>query len=499
MPLEDLPNGWVSPTRPGIRDQFQRDMQLRQPGVPTGEGSQAFIDGSVMADTLMPLYANAASIGRGANLRDMTRAHLKEECLALGIPEELPATPGFGFAEIVASAGGVFIPADRECKDEATQLRFRCAVADTYFHGQPVPVIGIDTGPTTNLAPGARLKWSNPPAGLGSIATVLADPNGDGFTGGRIAETDDDIISRIIATRADPPTGGNASHVRTLVKQCAIHVGVPVQEVFVYPAITGAGHYAYCFTLRPGKAGGSRIPTALQIAAVLAFITGALPHDDGIFASTILEDAITAKLGIEWMPGAQGWVDASPWPPAADNFHVTTPTSATTFDVKSDEPVSTAPAVGKTFAFYDKKQSKFVRKRILSAVALGAGEYTLTIDTSNNASDPNYKPAVDEEFCPWSPSLDLLAAPLLTEFDTLGPSEQEEDFFDDGYRQRRDPPDPASWPIQVRHNSLDAVDDLPQIADVTWLSPSIPYTPAVGVPGVSSNLVVIGTLLAFPI
>jgi len=76
MPLEDLPNGFVAPTRGAIRDRFQKDYELRQPGCPTGEGSQAFIDGSVIADTLMPIYADAVSVARGANLADMTRAQL---------------------------------------------------------------------------------------------------------------------------------------------------------------------------------------------------------------------------------------------------------------------------------------------------------------------------------------------------------------------------------------------------------------------------------------
>lgn len=499
MPIEDLPNGFAAPTRPEIRDRFQRDVLLRQPGAPTGEGSQAFIDGSVIADTLMPLYANAVSIARGANLADMTREQLKAECKALGIPEELPESAGSGFVIISASAGGVFIDTGRELKDEGRNLRFHCAVAGTYFDGKAVPVIGTDTGPTTNLAAETRLKWTNPPAGLGNIAAVQADADGNGFTGGRVAESDDDIRNRITVARSDPPAGGNDGQIRKLVKDAGRDLGIAIQECFVYPAITGAGHYSYVFTLRPGAPGSSRIPDAVQIAAVRAYVHNALPYDDGIFAAELIEEEVVAKLGVKWANNAVGWVDAAPWPIFADDFEVSAVTDASNFTVSSAASAPTAPQVGQTFAFFDELNGKFARKKILTATDMGGGDYAIVVDTSNNASDVNYKPSVNEELCPYSPSLDLLVEPLLSEVDTLGPGEQVDEFFDEGYRQRRDPPNPVEWPSELRHNSLDAVDDLPQIHDVTWLEPSIPYVPAVGVAGVSSNLVAIERVLAFPL
>lgn len=500
MALEDLPAGFVAPTRGAIRDRFQKDYLLRQPGSPTGEGSQAFIDGSVIADTLMPIYADAVSIGRGANLADMTRAQLMAECKALGIPEELPESAGSGFVLIVASAGGVYIDTGRELKDEGRNLRFHCAVADTYFNGKAIPVIGTDLGPTTNIPALTVLKWTNPPSGLGSQATVQADADGNGFTGGRKAEEDDDIRQRIMTTRGDPPAGGNVAQIRTLVKEAGKALGIAVQDVFVYPAITGSGHYSYVFTLRPGKAGGTRIANAIQIAAVRAYIQHELPEDDGIFAAEIIEESVTCKLGVKWASTAVGWTDAQPWPIYADAYYVSTSTSAVSFIVTSAAgAAATAPQVGQTFAFYDKANGKYARKRILTATVGAAGVYTIVVDETNNSSDVNFKPAVNDGLCPYSPSMDLLVAPMLAETDTLGPGEQESDFFDEGYRQRRQPEDPIEWPIALRHNALDSVDDLAQIHDVTWLAPTIPYVIAVGVAGVSSNILAVGSLLAFPI
>ncbi len=500
MPLEDLPNGFVVPTRGAIRDRFQKDYELRQPGCPTGEGSQAFIDGSVIADTLMPIYADAISVGRAANLADMTRAQLMAECKALGIPEELPESAGSGFVVISASAGGVFIDTGRELKDESRNLRFRCATADTYYSGKAVPIIGVDKGPTTNIPALTRLKWTNPPAGLGNLATVQADADGNGFTGGRIAESDDDIRGRITTTRSDPPAGGNVAQIRKLVKDAGRDLGIAVQEVFVYPAITGAGHYAYIFTLRPGAVGSSRVPDAIQVAAVRAYLHRALPEDDGIFAAEIIEETVTAKIGIKWASNAVGWVDAQPWPTFADGYYVSTSTSAVSFIVTSAlGALASVPKAGQTLAFYDRANGKFARKRILTATVGAPGVYTLVVDETNNASDVNYKPAVSEELCPYSASLDLIITPLLSEVDLLGPGEQLDAFFDQGYRQRRQPENPIEWASELRHNTLDKVDDLPQIHDIDWLAPSIPYVPAVGVAGASSNLVAVDVILAYPI
>lgn len=500
MALEDLPDGFTVPTRGQIRDRYQRDVALRQPGAPTGEGSQAFIDGSVVADALMPIYANAVSIARGASLDDMTREQLKAECRALGIPEELPESAGTGFVIISASAGGVFIDTGRELKDDAQSLRFHCASADTYYDGGAVPVIGTDVGPTTNLAAGSKLKWTNPPAGLGGVATVQADADGNGFTGGRVAEQDDDIRRRISSARADAAAAGNTAAVRQAVKRAGASLGIAVQDVFVYPAITGSGHYAYVFTLRPGSPGTTRVPDAVEIAAVRAFVQNEFPGDDGIFAAEIIEEGVVAKLGIEWAKSNSdvGWVDAAPWPTFADEFFVAAVTNALSFTVQSDASSPTAPQAGQTFAFYDRINGSFARKRILSVASLGGGQWSIIVDSTNNTSNVNYLPTVNEEMCPYSKSLDLLVEPLLAKVDLLGPGEQVDEFFDEGYRQKRQPENPTEWPSDLRHKDLDGIEALAQVHDVSWLSPDIPHSPSVGVAGVSSNLVTLTRILAFP-
>lgn len=498
MALEDLPNGFYVPTRDEVRDQWQKDVQLRLPGAPIGEGSQAFQEGSVNADMLMPVYADAASIASNANLDDMTLEGLKNEARGMGIPELLPASGGAGFVQISASAGGVTIDSGREIYDEKTSLRFRCAATNSYANGQPVPIIGIDTGPQTNLPAGTVLKWRNPPLGLNTNAAVLADADGNGLQGGRNEETPDELRLRIRTERANPPAGGNTAHVMRLVKEAGAALGIPIQEVFVYPCILGPAIYGFTFTLRPARPGASRAPSSVQRTLVRAYIVGALPEDDGILACALLEAGVTVRLKIDWMPEAQGWVDQNPWPLSADTWYVSTATSATVFGVRSMSGPTSTPQVGQTLAFYNARDGVFVPKRIGAVSGPVVGEYTITCETANNASDVLYVPAVNEQFCPWSDSLQALVEPLALEFARLGPGEQVSAFFDAGYRQRRFPLNPSRWPSTLRHKMLDGVDDLPQVGDVQWLSPALPYATPVGTPGVSSNLLTLARILAFP-
>lgn len=499
MALTDLPGNFFAPTRQDIHARWLRDYRIRNPGVDTSPGSRPYIDGLVVADTILPIYADAIAVGNNADLANKTSRGLEIEAANLGLPERLPASGAVGFVTISASTGGGLVQQNAELKDDKTGLRFKAQITSTYFDAQPVPIIGVDTGPATNLAAGTVLRWTTTPIGIGETATVLATPDGKGLTGGRDKETDPELVLRIADARANPAASGNAAAVRRFAKEGAAALGIPLQEVFVFPASAGPGTTAFVFTLRPASPGASRTPTSVQIAAILAHVMGELPGDDGLFACSILESAQTLKLQIQWARGATGWADAQTWPVYADDFYVTGIPSALTFDVTSVAGSPTAPQVGKTIAFYDTANARFVEKRILTVSGTGPS-WTITCDTTNNASDTSYVPSVSERFCPWSDSLDLLAQPLLIQVGTLGPGEMFSDFFDEGYRQRRDPPSPDVWPSVLRNKDLElALGKLPAVADVVIASPTLPYATPVGTANVSVNLTTVGKILAFPL
>lgn len=494
-----LPPDFYVPSRQDIADQHARDVKIRQPGANVGPGSLADLDGRNIADHLLPIHANAVRTYHNTTLADADLDSLKEKARAKGLPEQLPASGGGGHVLGVTTVTGVFIAAGAIIKDDKTNLRFKCTNGRTYIN-EPVPIIGIDTGPGTNIPAGVSLRWESPPPGLNELAVVQADPNGDGLTGGRDEEQADDIRNRIADAEADPAAAGNVAQVRKFVKDAAKANGIPVEEVFVYSAVDSTNTYSVAFTVRPARSGGSRTPSDVQIAQVLAFITGELPLGDGIFPTIVLESAVELLVQAKWTAGATGWADLTQYPlyNAGAPAFVSAVTSASAFQVTSAD----APQIGQTLAFYNAAANPptFVRKKILTVG--GAGPYNLTIDTSLNASDLTYVPSVNEKFCPWSDSLGLLLEPIWAHFDEIGPGEQFEsvDFFDAGERLRRNPaPTPTIWPNELTHRATSGADDIRALADIIVLSPTLPFATSVGTPSVSVNILSCGRILAFPV
>lgn len=492
-----LPDDFTVPTRAELVDRYERDVRIRQPGAKVGEGTLARMDASNTVDLVLPVYADAVITYQNTTLADARESSLEDKAEARGLPRRLPASGATGFVIIKAVSGGVPLPYGKIIKDDKASLSFYVTSGQTYFDGDPVPIKGVDVGPSTNLAAGKVLRWESPTPGLAETATILADPNGRGLSGGRDKESVDELRARIADADANPAAAANAAEIRKLAKDAATARGIAMQDVFVYSAAEGPNTYAYCFTMRADTLAGSRAPSAVDIAAVRAYLTGELGHGDGIFDSLVIDSDVTLMLRVKWAPGAGGWKDLATYPqwdagaPAA----ISAVTSALAFQVTSTD----TPQVGQTIAFYDAAANPpaFVRKKILTVT--GAGPFDLTIDTALNASDTVYLPIVGETFCPWSDSLTILVAPVLDHFKTLGPGEQFEDadLFDPGERLRRNPP-PPQWPNELTHRVTDGIEDETAIADVSVLSPALPYATPVGTPAVSSNLLKCARILAFP-
>ena len=207
---------------------------------------------------------------------------------------------------------------------------------------------------------------------------------------------------------------------------------------------------------------------------------------------------VNVALRVTWAIGAPGWQDATQWPPYANpmvQIKAATVPTATAFRVTN---VGTAPVAGQTIGFFDSAAAKFRKKRILTATFAVGTDYDIVCDTSNNASDTTYTPVVLQPCCPWSDSLDTLTSTIVNYFDVLGPGEQLSTFFDPGLRQRRSPKDPQFWPSTITTRLLTGVFALPTVQDTTLQEPATPFSPAVGTAGVSSNLLTLATIVAFP-
>lgn len=177
--------------------------------------------------------------------------------------------------------------------------------------------------------------------------------------------------------------------------------------------------------------------------------------------------------------------------------NTTTPT-ATACTVGTTDPGYVAPQVGQTIALFDRANMRFVDKKILTVAVVSPGIWTLTFDTTNGASDTTFTPAVGDYVMPWSDSLPILIDPVAAFYETLGPGEQFATFFDEGYRQRRYPSSPTSWPNEITSRLSTPLEQLSAIDTVLVKSPALPYATPVGVVGVSSNLLEMGKLAVYP-
>jgi hypothetical protein len=487
----------ITMRRDEIRDRYLRDYKLRNPSASIEVGGAPYIDASTFADIEVVNHANAAAIARDVGASTATGAALDEK-LAENGTERLPAVGASGYVKITASGSGARIEAGDEFK--VNGKRYVCAVSDFYPDQAEVPITGKDTGPETDQPPGAVGKWSRPRPGLAQEATVVL------LEGGHDAESDPEAQARLRSLKANPPAAGNDADVQAAALKCP---GVPVEQCFTHPAISGPRTKAVVFTLRRTSVGGNRIPSALQRTLMKQHLVDRFGVEDAIFVSQLIAEPKTVVLSVGWSTrGGGGWADAVPFPHQFSGslaHKVSAATSATAFSIAVPAGYP-APQVGQSIAFYDAAVGKFRRKKI--ATVGGPGPYAITCDTANGASDTTFTPAVNDPVMPWSDSLDLLVEPIRGYFDTLGPGEQVASFFDPGFRQRRSPPSPELWPSEVTTAIDTGVRALKQIANVvadgladtgSSTVDEIPIGTDVGSATTTSYLLTFGGLAVYPI
>lgn len=502
MPLDVLPGELIAPTRSEWRTKYLRSFQLRNPLASVAEDTQPWVDASSLADVLVIQSENAKRSARGVLLAEATGARLDQRGAERGIARA-QATSSSGFTRISASTTGTDLFLNDEFLQESTGLVYLCTSERHYANGEDVPVTAKDKGPQTNLAPGAILLSPFRP-GVFPSSTVVAQADGTGLSGGREVEDDDTYRSRIAADQANPAASGNEAEYAKRTQDAASH-GVPVQKAFPYPALFGPGSICIAFTLQPAQSGASRRPNDAQIAAVENFVVGLEPGDDSPAYIKILAQPKVLSLKVRWAKAAKGWTDIVRWPPfipvgSSPGFiHVLSATDATHFvlgTVVGGYSGIPLPQVGQTFGIFDLAAKRFRRKKILSTT--GMGPWTIVCDATNNASDTSYKPTFGDRPCPWSESLDSVVAPMLAEFDGLGPGELVPTFYDEGRRQRRNPDPLESWPNEISDRALDGLFALSEVGNARFADDPT-GAPVVGIPGISVNIFELQHLAVFPL
>jgi uncharacterized phage protein gp47/JayE len=485
MADEELPGVIETFTRDEYRNLYLQDYQLFVPDADVGPGTQPYVDGSLAADSTQVLVNDAIVIGNGTNLDDSEGRWLQQTGESEGV-FKLPPAGGSGYIEITTATGGSAIFQGDQVREPLSGLRFQVMQTQTYGDGALVPIAGIDTGEETNLPAGTSVEFTTPRPGCSPIATVYEQSNGEGLTGGRGQETDDEYRARIKLKRANPPASGNDAEYQQVIEKIP---NIGVQKAFTYPAIFGPGTMGFTFTLRPSQPGAGRVPNGAQLALAFATLQGREPGDDGIFGIVMVETPLVVVCRVTWASGAANWVDEPQWPPYTS---MTTkvvvagapaPTPTTCRLTKAGATI-TDPQEGQTIGFFDREAGLFRRKRIESVTIVTPGKiWDLVFSTAALASDTTYTPIAGQGPSPWSDSLDLVVAPTLLFVDGLGPGEMFSSFFDPGLRQRRSPANPDSYPSTITNKLISPILALPSISNAVLLEPDVPTNTPVGTPG----------------
>jgi ADP-ribose pyrophosphatase YjhB (NUDIX family) len=497
MADDELPGVIETLTRDQYRDLYREDYALFDPAAETGPGTQPYVDASLAADNSLILFNDAVTIGNGTNLDTSTGSWLLQIGQSEGV-FKLPPAGGSGFVIASTSPGGATIYQNDQLVAAPSGLRFLVTATGLYEDGAIVPIIGLDTGEATNLDAGTSMLFSNPRPGCDPDTTVFEQSAGEGLTGGRAAETDDDYRARIKLKRANPPASGNDAEYQRVVENIP---SIGIQKAFTYPAVLGPGTTAFVFTLRPTTPGDGRIPNGAQIALALGTLTGVEPADDGIFAATMQDEPLTIVYRVSWAKGAAGWANDPEWP-VYSSPKVTVKASpaptATAIRAVTAAAAIDDPQVGQTIAVYDQPNRTFRNKRIDTVTVITPGqEWQLTFSTVNLASDTSYTPIAGQAVSPWSDSLNLLVTPTLVYVDGLGPGEMFATFLDPGLRQKRSPSNPDSYPSTITNKIISPILALPAISNASLAEPSIPFDTPVGTPGVEVFLFELADLAVY--
>lgn len=502
MAFDVLPDELIVRDRAEWEEAYLRSYKLRDPDADTRADTQPSIDAKSLADQLVIQSQNARRLGQSIPLSEVSGDRLDQRLQELGIPQRFPDLGSSGFVIAGTATAGTHILSGDELTTEDSGLRFQCIAEGDYFDGDYVPVAAIDTGPQTNIDAGTKLVWGFPRPGCEPSAEIAEQNDTEGLSGGRLAESDDEVRQRISDTLADPAATGNDAGYQRFASNSRGH-GVPVQRAFTYGCILGPGTTCVVFTMKPQRPGASRIPNATQIQQVRDYVIGEMPGDDGYLDGILIAEPTDIVIDVEWAEGAASWEDVTQWPErratGAGAVVVSTTTDATNFVLATDNSLYTGvadPVAGQVLGLYDKSAGVFRRKQIASVT--GSGPWTIVCETLNAASDTSLTPAVGARVSPWSDSLDSLVAPVVGHMETLGPGEQRATFFDPGLREKRNPHSPRFWPSSITNRMASALLDVSSVGDAV-IQEGLGVTASVGTPGVSAFLLELGDLAIFPL
>lgn len=310
--------------------------------------SEADVKADATASQVVVAFANNKLSQRGLSPLTAEGDNLLSLAAAHGI-EPREAGKAAGFVKVrVAGSGTVTIPAGFRCtatdgkKYETTALNTGVANLD------PIEVIAIEGGASTNKSPGAILQWDN-----ASIAALKreAEVDAGGLAGGRDADSLEIVRSRLLDRLKGPGVGYNWAQ----VKEWAEEASSAVSRAYVYPAMLGPSSYSVALT----KSDGDRVVEDAIVQQVAAYIASKVPGWNRLNCTTVTavnaECVIKANLPLPVHAGGAGggWLDSRPWPNATTGaVEVDTYDSATGILTTDYSGASSGIAIGTRIAIW---------------------------------------------------------------------------------------------------------------------------------------------------
>lgn len=510
---------FYSPTQDEILDDYLRDLSLEIPGVQVGEGSDSRNRGTVLAQTLLPIYRNGEILNR-ESLPDLAISDrgLQRWSIVAATPK-LGAAYADGTSTVVASMSTT-VPDGSYLRRPSTGALYK-TVGSTSVSTTPSTafVVALTAGAAGNADAGTVLEFVATPPGVNPQATVVSISGGDSaWSNARWAAE----IQRSLRARAG---GGNVPQV---LKLCACIPGV--EQAFVYPALRKGG--SLDVVVLTSAASGSRVAgrsLLSKVSAALRFGARAIGGDFvhgipcDVYENTSVAPAV--EQSVDLLVGMRAsLVNAwARWPAssAADpQTWYTVGGSAGIGSMSVDPGLSVAgvaPVVGSQIAVFFPSVG-YAKATILNVI--GPSPWTVSVGPWSPTPTETAVP-VGSVISPWNAMLPRLAGPMASGsnalsgavydfFASLGPGEATALTADDVTRRCRWPrqsdTNPITgeieWPTDVGGRLSARVYDATDVTDVTLaamngtsFTPSVPAAAFIGTP---PSILVLRTLVVLP-
>jgi uncharacterized phage protein gp47/JayE len=274
-----------------IKADYLRDIQSQQPNATVTTDSDFGVRAGATAAAVEGLYQHQAWISRQVFPDTADTEYLEEHASNHGLTRK-SATTASGAATFAGTVGAA-IAVGTEAKTTAGLAFVTSAAATIGVDGTvSVAVLAGAAGTDYNLDAGTALTLTSAPSGVQGAATLTT-----ATTGGMDAETDAELLARVLDVMQSPPAGGNKADWR----RWAMNVD-GVTEAYVFPLRRGLGTVDVCVT----SAGG--LPSAEILAAVTDYLDSMRPataSDFQVLAPSLVDVNVTAQVVLSGLTLAQ--------------------------------------------------------------------------------------------------------------------------------------------------------------------------------------------------